>query len=39
MKKLIKRLFKRTEKVTVCKHGRTYKFKTFEMAIAFMMAG
>lgn len=39
MRKLFKRLFKRAEKVTVHKGGKTYKFKTFEKAVAFMMAG
>jgi hypothetical protein len=39
MRKLFKRLFKRAEKTTVCKYGKLYKFKSFEKAIAFMLAG
>lgn len=39
MFKLIKKLFKRSERVTVHKNGKAYKFKTFEKAIAFMMLG
>ena len=39
MFKLIKKLFKRGESVTVHKGGKAYKFKTFEKAIAFMLLG
>ena len=38
MRKLFKRLFKKSEKTTVYKGGKAYKFKSFEKAIAFMMA-
>jgi hypothetical protein len=34
---LIKKLFKSEEKATVLKNGKTYRFKTFEQAVAFMM--
>ena len=37
MFKFLKRLFKKSEKVTVHKGGKVYKFKTFEKAIAFML--
>lgn len=37
MFKLLKKLFKRGERVTVHRCGKAYKFKTFEKAIAFMM--
>ena len=33
----IKRLFKRGERVTVCKYGKVYKFISFEKAVAFML--
>ena len=39
MFKFIKRLFKKSEKVTVHKYGKDYKFKSFEKAIAFMLMG
>lgn len=39
MRNLLKRLFKRRVRVTVHRGGRVYKFKTFEKAVAFMMAG
>ena len=39
MFKLIKKLFKKSEKITVYKYGKAYKFKNFEKAIAFMMLG
>jgi hypothetical protein len=39
MGKILKRLFKRAQKVTVHKGGRVYKFRSFEKAVAFMMAG
>ena len=39
MFKLIKKLFKKSESVTVHKGGKAYKFKNFEKAIAFMMLG
>lgn len=38
MRKLFKRLFKRAERVTVHKGGKVFKFKTFEKAVAFMLA-
>lgn len=38
MRNLFKRLFKRAEKMVVHKGGRIYRFKTFEKAVAFMMA-
>lgn len=37
MVKFLKKLFKKREKVTVVKYGKTYRFKTFTDAIAFMM--
>lgn len=37
MFKFIKRLFKKSEKVTVHRNGKAYKFKTFEQAVAFML--
>lgn len=39
MFKLIKRLLKKSERSTVYKNGKKYKFKTFEKATAFMMLG
>ena len=39
MRKLFKRLFEKRGTVTVHKGGRAYKFKTFEKAVAFMVAG
>lgn len=39
MRNLFKMLFKKSEKTTVYKGGRAYKFKSFEKAIAFMIAG
>ena len=37
MKKLFRRLFKKSEKVIVIYYGKRYKFNTFEDAIAFML--
>ena len=37
MFRLIKKLFRRSAKVTVYKRGKAYKFKDFKKAIAFMM--
>ena len=39
MLKIIKKLFKKSANYTVYKHAKTYKFKTFEKAVAFMMFG
>ena len=39
MFKLIKRLFEGGEKMTVYKYGKTYKFRSYEKAIAFMLMG
>ncbi len=36
MFKLIKRLFKKSERVTVYKNGKAYSFKHFNKAMAFM---
>ena len=38
MFEFIKRLFKKPQYVTVNKNGKVYKFRTFEKAIAFMLA-
>lgn len=35
----IKKLFKKSQKVTVHKYGKDHKFKTFEQAVAFMLTG
>lgn len=37
MFKFIKKLFNKSERVTVYKGGKAYYFKTFEKAIAFML--
>lgn len=34
---LIKKLFKKSAKVTVYKCGKAYKFKDFNKAVAFML--
>lgn len=39
MFKLIKKLFKGGEKMTVYKNGKAYNFRSFEKAIAFMLVG
>jgi hypothetical protein len=38
MFRLIQKLFKRSEKVIVYKHGKAYKFRDFSKAVAFMLA-
>lgn len=37
MFKLIKKLFKKSERVAVYKNGKEYKFKDFKKAVAFML--
>ena len=37
MFRLIKKLFKRSAKTVVYKHGKAYKFNDFNKAVAFML--
>ena len=38
MKRLFKKSSNKREKIAVTKNGKTYEFKSFEKAVAFMLA-